>query len=65
MSHTAMEIYMQEVSSILYLKDLRRETLSKVIFFANLFLWLLEKCKQHQQAAIPWNVFYLLLGTDS
>ena len=65
MSHRVMEIYLQEVSSILYLKELNRDTLSKVIFFANLFPRLLEKCKKFHNASIPWNVYFILLGMES
>ena len=55
-----MEIYVQETTSILYLKRIPSEARTKVLTVANLFPKILQRSIALQQANVPKNVWYAL-----
>ena len=55
-----MEIYVQEVSALLYLKKVPVKTKDRVITLASAFLPLLDKAWEFTMAKIPGDVWYIL-----
>ena len=55
-----MEIYVQEVSAMLYLKKVPIKTKDRVVTLASAFLPLLEKAWEFTHAKIPGDVWYIL-----
>ena len=55
-----MEIYVQEASSLLYLKKVSEISKDRVLVLAAAFLPLLEKAWKYTEAKIPGDVWYIL-----
>ncbi len=56
-----MEIYVQEVSSLLYLKQVDQRVRQRVLQLAGAFPDFLQKATAFTAASIPTNVWYILL----
>ena len=57
-----MEVYVQELSSLAYMKHLNADSLEKVKTFAEIFLIVTERVKSFRAAQIPVNVWYVLFS---
>ena len=55
-----MEIYVQEVSALIYLKKVPEKTKDRVVCLAAAFLPLLDKAWEFTKAKIPGDVWYIL-----
>ena len=59
-NHRIMEVYIQEVSSLLYLQKLPRPTRDKIIEVAQFFNEVVEKVTVFLEAGIPLNAWCIL-----
>lgn len=63
LSTKIMDVYIQEVASIQYLRLIETSALQRVMTFAKLFPVILERSKQFHKAAIPCSSWPLLFKT--
>lgn len=59
-NHRIMEVYIQEVSSLLYLQKLPKSTRDKIIEVAQFFNEVVEKAVVFLEAGIPLNAWFIL-----
>lgn len=59
-NHRIMEVYIQEVSSLLYLQKLPKPTRDKIIEVAQFFNEVVEKVVVFLEAGIPLNAWFIL-----
>ena len=55
-----MEIYIQEVSSVIFMSGLQQNVRDHILHLASLFPYVLEKCCDFKNAGIPCHLWYLL-----
>ena len=57
-----MEIYVQEVSALMYLKKVEQSTKDRILTMASAFPEVLRKTSEYYAAKIPSNVWHILLS---
>lgn len=62
-NYRIMEVYIQEVSSLLYLQKLPGETRSKIIAVAEFFHLVVEKADDFLHAGIPLNAWFIIFAS--
>ena len=57
-----MEVYVQELSSLAYMKHLDSDCLERIKAFALIFLNICEQVKSFRAAQVPVSVWYILFS---
>ena len=61
-NHKMMEVYVQELSSLAYMKHLDGDCLERIKAFALIFLNIFEQVKSFRAAQVPVSVWYILFS---